>query len=750
MYNKLIKSQMKLLLVLFIILFNITNICAQEIKQILLLNSYHPGFEWTDDLTKGVIDGIGDLSSNRVFVEYMDLKRFPNQDYINELKKLYIKKYTNIKLDGIICADNYAFEYFLNKGDSIWDKALPVSVCGVNNIDDFTYDKNRIKVVKEELDIKNTLNNAFLLNPNTDTLIVISDQTLSGDIFLSQFIKGLHEFDSKFPYIILDGSDYENIRNSLSKIHKENKIIILLSLYSNKYDVPIEMKYLGMDLLKDVDIPIYSFWEFLLGDFIVGGNLISSYYQGYDAAKLLAIRLENPKDLEPDFMPCTHNYIYDYNLIKKFDLNYKQLPKSTTYINKTVPFYIKHKKKLIFYGLILSILIILNLLLITNSIRRRRIEGRLTESEKRLELALESANEGFWDITLINNQVVINKKFSDLLGYSSPDEISIGINNWQNLIYKKDLKKIYKNWKRYQSGKIPLFKSEARIYLKNKHLKWFSIHGKITETDSKNNPIRLTGVLMDISEQKKIEIKLKKAKEKAEESDKLKSRFLANMSHEIRTPMNAILGFSDILLDQDLESFEQSGYLDQIKTSGENLLNIINDIVDISKIESDQLHIRNERFELNQVLKHISYSVDALIKSKNKNISFKIINSYSELWINSDPFRIEQVLLNLLSNAVKFTNKGEIKLELDIVKDNILIIKVIDTGEGITPEDINIIFERFRQAERTTKINAGTGLGLSITKSLIELMGGFITVKSKLNEGSVFTISLPVVDANNI
>ncbi len=740
---------MKFYLLLFIILFNIYNIRANEIKEVLLLNSYHPGFQWTDDITSGVIDGIGDLSSHRVFVEYMDFKRFPKKNYISEITKFYLKKYNNIKLDGIICADNFAFEYFLSYGDSIWDNTIPVSVCGVNNIEDFNYDKKRIKVVKEELDIKNTLRNAFILNPNTDTLIVISDNTLSGQIFLSQFSNSITKYYPKFPYVILDASNYKSIENKLLNMNIENKIVILLSLYSNKYDVPIEMKYLGMDLFSNINIPIYSFWKFLLGDFIIGGSLINSYYQGYDAAQLLSSRLSNPNIILNDYYPCKHSNQYDFTQIEKYNLNYKKLPKNTTYINKVEPFYIKHKKKLIFYISALLILIALNLLLITNSIRRKRIQKKLTESEKRLELALESANEGFWDISLKDKKVFINKKFSDLLGYHSPEEIKININNWHEFIYPKDLKKIYKNWEKYNLGKTSLFKSEARIYLKNKKIKWFSIHGKVTDTDTDNNTLRLTGVLMDISEQKNIEIKLKQAKEKAEESDKLKSRFLANMSHEIRTPMNAIMGFSDILLYQNLESIEQSKYLDQIKTSGENLLNIINDIVDISKIESDQLQIRNEKFELNKVLKHISYSVEALILSKNKNITFKILNSHTPLIINTDPFRLEQVLLNLLSNAVKFTNEGEIKLQIEVLDNNILLIKVIDTGEGIAPEDIPIIFERFRQAERITKINAGTGLGLSITRSLIELMGGQISVESIIDKGSVFTISFPVVNTDN-
>ncbi|MCW3806236.1 sensor histidine kinase [Plebeiibacterium marinum] len=723
---------------------------GKEVKEILLLNSYHTGFKWTDDITQGVLDAIDEKEDYRLFVEYMDFKRFQNQGYFYELTNLYKYKYENIDLDGIICSDNYAFQYVLEKGDSIWNKSIPITACGVNNIDLIPFDTTRINVIKEDIDIKTTLQQAFILNPNTDTIIVISDQTLSGKIFLSQFFDGLNEFNPNIPFQIIDGTDYETIKTKLDELpHHENKMIILLSLYSNNHQVPIEMKHLGTQLLKDIDIPIYSFWEFLLGDFIVGGHLISSYDQGYEAAKSLLNRINNPEKKSNPLTPTQYKPTYDFNLLKKYNLNYKLLPPNTVFTNRTIPFYVKHKKKLIYYFSALALLILLNFHLISNIIKRKKIQKRLTDSERRLEMALESANEGLWDVSLNTNTVVFNRRFAKLLGYKHKKNISVNIKDWEKYVYDKDVVKIYANWKNYTKGSTPLFKTDIRIYQKDNTLKWYSVHGKITETDTNKKPVRITGVLMDISEQKEFENQLKKAKEKAEESDRLKSRFLANMSHEIRTPMNAILGFSDILQSPELNIQEKDEYLDQIKTSGENLLNIINDIVDISKIESDQLQIRNEKFNLNSTLNHVKYTAETIIKSKNKNIKFCLDYNLPELLIYSDPYRLEQVLLNLISNAIKFTQTGEVKLTVVPLKNNILLITVKDTGEGISPEDINIIFERFRQAEKTTKLNTGTGLGLAITKSLVELMGGFITVKSKLNKGSEFTISLPVLNSNN-
>ncbi len=592
-------------------------LAAKEIKEFILLNSYHTGYKWTDDLTQGVLDGIGSPNSNRVFVEYMDYKRFQNKNSFYELINLYKYKYQELDIDGIICADNYAFQFFLENGDSIWDKNIPVNVCGVNNIEKFDYDTLRFKAIREDIDVKNTLNSILTLNPQTDTLIVISDQTLSGKIFLQQFVEGINKYYPSFPYQIIDGTDYEHIHSKLQKVYTKNKAIVLLSLYSNKYKIPLEMKHLGRDLLKEIDIPVYSFWEFLMDDFIVGGSLISSYDQGYAAAQNMVLRIMNPSVKTLALQKSRYRLAFDYNKIKKYNLSYENLPREAILVNKKIPFYIKHKSEIIFYLSILLVLILLNFFLINN-----------------------------------------------------------------------------------------------------------------------------------ISRRKKIELKLKMAKDKAEESDRLKSSFLANMSHEIRTPMNAILGFSDILHSSNLNNSESYDYLEQIKNSGENLLNIINDIIDISKIESGQLQIRKEYFELSKLIGNIEYTIKTLIKTKNKDISFSIVynpeHEFQKLF--ADPFRIEQVLLNLLTNAVKFTDQGEIKLLIIVKPNQNLVFEVSDTGEGIDPEDMDIIFERFRQAEKTTKMNAGTGLGLTITRSLVKLMDGTIRVQSKPNVGTTFTIELPFLE----
>jgi PAS domain S-box-containing protein len=236
---------------------------------------------------------------------------------------------------------------------------------------------------------------------------------------------------------------------------------------------------------------------------------------------------------------------------------------------------------------------------------------------------------------------------------------------------------------------------------------------------------------------------LVKAKDKAEESDRLKSAFLANMSHEIRTPMNAIVGFADLLKETNLPNDKIEKYLQIINTNSHQLLAIINDIIDISKIEAGQVRVVNSSFSLNNLMNNV-FSVYKSI-AQLKGIEMVLHNSLPEheCSIIADETRLQQVLNNLLSNAIKFTVEGKIEFGYNI-KENKVVFFVKDTGIGIEPENYNLVFERFRQVEdHVARKFGGTGLGLSISKALVELMEGFIHVESEIDKGSTFIFDIP-------
>lgn len=247
--------------------------------------------------------------------------------------------------------------------------------------------------------------------------------------------------------------------------------------------------------------------------------------------------------------------------------------------------------------------------------------------------------------------------------------------------------------------------------------------------------------------------KLSIANELAQQSRLAKDQFLATMSHEIRTPLNAIIGFQQLLKETPLNK-EQQEYVESIDFAGKNLLVIINDILDLSKIEAGKFEINQESLSVEQAIKSVMDLVDFSAKEKKLELVFNHDDSIPATVIG-DTARFNQILLNLIGNAVKFTDKGKVTVTSKLVshKDDIVLCEFIieDTGIGIPPEKLNLVFERFTQASAdTTRKYGGTGLGLTIVQQLLKLQGGNISVKSKVGEGSTFTFYIPFGNADRI
>ncbi|HAH55718.1 MAG TPA: hypothetical protein DCM02_10690 [Flavobacterium sp.] len=237
---------------------------------------------------------------------------------------------------------------------------------------------------------------------------------------------------------------------------------------------------------------------------------------------------------------------------------------------------------------------------------------------------------------------------------------------------------------------------------------------------------------------------LYRAKEKAEESDKLKSAFLANLSHEIRTPMNGIMGFTELLSDPNLSKEKLNKYINIIKKSGTQLLSIINDIVEISKIDTRQIQINSSIIELSDLINNLYFTFKLTIPSE-KRIEMIVEMPEKKLCIEIDQVKLQQVLSNLITNAIKFTDVGKITIGYKVIDQENIQFFVKDTGIGIDPKYHKVIFDRFRQIDiETSSKFGGSGLGLAISKAYVELLGGEITIQSSLGKGSSFYIDIPI------
>jgi len=255
-------------------------------------------------------------------------------------------------------------------------------------------------------------------------------------------------------------------------------------------------------------------------------------------------------------------------------------------------------------------------------------------------------------------------------------------------------------------------------------------------------------LIQDITEERKSARELVEAKDKAEHSNKMKSSFLASMSHEIRTPLNAIIGFSNLLGEQDLGPEKRNEYIGIINKSSQHLLELISDIIDISKIESEKIELDPQAYEAREVLNSIFNTFVIQYAESSVGFRMKLPDNNVKLTFQADITRFNQVFNNLISNAFKFTSKGfvEIGCENPGPADSSLTFYVKDSGIGIPEEKQEVIFEQFRQADKTTTRNfGGTGLGLSICRKLLDLMDGEIHCKSEPGQGSYFYFSLPRV-----
>ncbi len=275
-------------------------------------------------------------------------------------------------------------------------------------------------------------------------------------------------------------------------------------------------------------------------------------------------------------------------------------------------------------------------------------------------------------------------------------------------------------------------------------LRW--VHGNATPERGPDGSVLWHGYISDITERKTFEEALVVAREQAIEASRVKSEFLANMSHEIRTPLNGILGLTELLLDSGLEPQERH-LLGAIRTSGETLLTLINDILDLSKVESGKLQLETVPFAPSELVERVMQVVGVRAKEKGLSLTVELERSVPPR-VLGDPTRVQQVVTNLVSNAVKFTEKGSVRIVVRRAESKGLTVDVHDTGIGIAADKLDALFEAFSQVDGSiTRRYGGTGLGLTISKRLAEQMGGRLSVVSREGVGSTFTVTLPLPPA---
>ncbi len=387
----------------------------------------------------------------------------------------------------------------------------------------------------------------------------------------------------------------------------------------------------------------------------------------------------------------------------------------------------------------------------------RNLFGQLNIREKQRDKALQNAEnllkryqdladmlpQSIFETNSWGNYTYVNKAWYKNFGYTEED-LTEGLNLIETLISESKDNDILSSSKIENLNFIAIRKDgtqfPASVYSDN-----IVINGEL---------VGRRGLIVDITDKVKYIHTLQKETSKAKTSDELKSSFLANMSHEIRTPINSIIGFSNLLALEQIPDTQKKDFVHYIRSSGETLINLVDDIIDIAKIEAGELKINKKVCGLKALGKELLNTFEEVKKKNNKEhlqLFFKPEKGQDELMLKTDPVRLKQILSNLINNAIKFTEKGTIEFGYRIKNEKFIEFYVEDTGVGLSRNELDLIFERFKRSSHSENKNImGTGLGLAISKNLVQLLGGEMWVDSELNKGTVFFFTLPYLKSAQI
>jgi signal transduction histidine kinase/DNA-binding response OmpR family regulator len=371
----------------------------------------------------------------------------------------------------------------------------------------------------------------------------------------------------------------------------------------------------------------------------------------------------------------------------------------------------------------------------------------LDETRDRLQLAVDAAGLALWDWQLPSPHVFLSARWGEMIGDVAMEA------SWETAelvrrVHPEDRSRVKTAVESLLAGNQQRCVVQYRVRNADGWL-WIESHGMVAEHDGKGRPLRLMGTHADITERKRGEQETLQAREQAEQASRAKSDFLANISHEVRTPLNALMGLTRLLMDSPLNA-EQKSWLDLMDSSAHALLEQLNDVLDLSRIEAGKLDIESVRFPLRTVLEEVSALYSQQARAKPLTLNLQLAPDLPAQ-MRGDPGRLRQILGNLLSNALKFTPRGgRITVIAGVVADDAtqpgrLRLQVQDSGVGIAKRQQATLFEAFTQADASTaRRYGGSGLGLAICSRLVKLMGGGIDVNSELGQGSTFTVTLPL------
>lgn len=733
--------------------------------RVLFLNSYHDGYRWSDDIEEAVRARLtARFPDLDLWRHDLNLKRLPDAAYqqirLRELE--HIAAHT--AFDLVIVSDDLGFSLVLENRAALFGDT-PLVFAGLNNFDpERIAGEPNMTGVTEQVDFRNTLALALDLHPEANRVIVLTGDTLTGRLNGNAVEALSRVFADRAGFEFWTDPHLDAVLDRLSAVPPRSAIVLPLGWLTDAEGRRVPVEDTARRFNAATENPVYSAWEHWLGYGAIGGFVVRGTDHGELAADLAVEILEGADaDTLPVIDGSLSRAVFDYGQLDRFGIDRSRLPPDTFVLGQPESFYAQHTGLVWRVGGLISGLTIALMLLSATMLHRRRIEAALRRSEAQLLMAIEAAQAGLWDWAPQTDEAFFSNLWFNMLGLDAPARTGRS-DDFFSRLHPEDVDRVTEAIQTHLRASQPTpFDETFRVRHADGHYLWVRSRGKVTERDDAGRALRMLGAHIDITDMKAAERErveqqallaqrvsdleslrdeLARARDTAEQANRAKSSFLAMMSHEIRTPLNGVLGTLNLISDGTLD-LEQARLVGVARRSGEELRNLLNDILVFSKMEAGKLELEADVFDLGTLLNEVYEFWSP--QAQGHGLEFRLISDEDvPEMLSGDVGRIRQMLNNYISNAIKFTNRGEITVCIDRLhsrNDDSVVLRftVSDTGIGITPEDQANLFNEFSQVGALAgQQRHGTGLGLAITRQLAEMMNGRTGVESSPGRGSHF------------
>ena len=727
---------MKYILLFSILFFNF--LFANQTKEVLLIHSYHKGYVWSDDISKTIEKNFEEHKNIELTTVYMDAKRIDDSSYLENLSRLYKQQFEGRKFDLIIVSDNNAFDFMIKYYEFLF-KNIPVLFCGINNFHKVLLDENDMykymSGVSEKVDLEKNFELISKLHPKLKNLLIINDTSNTGYAIKRDLEPIIQKYKKKYNIEYTDDLEIKNLQKKVSNLDKENSVILFVLLFKDTTGKFFTHKQSFDEVKRVSQVPIYGFWDFYLNNGIVGGLLTSAIVQGENISKMAFDVLNGKKITDIPILEKSPNlYMFDYNELKKFNLDVSEHVENPLIINEPNTIYKEHTKFFIIAIVTIFLLSTIVVILKANIQRREKLELELSNRVEFDKVLLDTIPNPIYYKNIEGKFLGCNTAFSSLVN-SSRDEI-IGKTAFDFFPSKVASKNTEIDKELLQTFSTST--SEFTFYTPLNEMK----HIILNKAVYKNIDGTVGGIVCimdDITERIQQKQFLIQQSKLAEMGD-----MIAAIAHQWNEPLVELSALvQDIqtsyllneLKDNDVKDFVNDSMI-QIKYMSKTL----NDFRNFLKPST-----KKNLFSVSKALNEINEIIGKQIFYSNIQMNFNYKNKNEELLIYGYENEFKQVLLNIINNAknkiveknLPLNKKGSIDINIDKCI-NYNTIEIIDDAGEIDEKIINSIFEPYF----TTKED-GMGLGLYMAKIIIEdKMRGIINVRNDENR-VIFTIKLP-------